>query len=234
MKTRLALLVVALVGLLTAACTRSATTANLPTETPAGQGGGAQPGSDPTMDALGTQLAATQAAQQAGGGLEGAAGETPAAPEAATATPTQVAGQAATATPIPQAATATPVPTTVAAACANPYTVKQGDWIYKIARECKLDPRAIIAANPNINPNRLSPGQVITLPGGATAVPPTAAPGATATSAPQACKGTYTVKAGDNLFRIAYNCGFTTEQLARANNIPAPYRIFPGQVIKYP
>lgn len=229
MKTRLTLITVALLGLLVAACTRSATTATVPTETAVS--GGGQSAGDPTMEALGTQLAMTQiAAENPQGGTEVGAGQTE-IPSVASATPTQLAA-VATATPI-VAATATPIPPTAvpAAACASPYTVKAGDWIYKIARDCKLDPQAIIAANPGINPNRLTPGQKINLPG---AAQPTAAPGASATPAAQACKGSYTVKAGDNLFRIAYNCGFTTEQMARVNNIAAPYRIFPGQVLKYP
>lgn len=230
MKTRLVLITAALAGLLLAACTRSATTETVPTQAASGQSAGeGQPSGDPTMDALGTQLASTQAAQQSGG-AESPAGSTPEVPSVASATPTQLSAVVATATPIPATATSVP-PTATPAACASPYTVKAGEWIYKIARDCKLDPQAIIAANPGINPNRLTPGQKLNLPG---AAQPTAAPGATAAPTAQACKGAYTVKAGDNLFRIAYNCGFTTEQLARLNNIAAPYRIFPGQVIKYP
>jgi LysM repeat protein len=40
--------------------------------------------------------------------------------------------------------------------------------------------------------------------------------------------------AGENLFRIAYNCGLTTEELAKANGIPYPYVIQPGQELKFP
>lgn len=44
----------------------------------------------------------------------------------------------------------------------------------------------------------------------------------------------YTVSAGENLFRIALNHGFTTEQLAEANGISAPYTIHPGQELIIP
>jgi LysM repeat protein len=129
-------------------------------------------------------------------------------------------------TPVPPAGATTPAP--AGAACTNPYTVKQGDWIYKIARDCKVEPSAIIAVNPGINPNFIKPGQQLNMPTpGATPVPP-------ATSQAQACSGTYTVKSGNNLFRIAYNCGLTTEQMAAANGIKFPYTIYPGQVLKYP
>lgn len=231
MKNRFVLLGIGLTVMATlAACQRSATTP-LPTDTPAVVGGaqGETPGPDATMVAVMTELWRTQAAQQAGA--------TPEAPAAATATPITT-GATSVPTAAPVVATATPIvvatavpPTAAPVACASPYTVKQGDWIYKIARECRLQPQAIIAANPGINPNRLTPGQRLNLPGAATAVPPTVAPGAPPA---QACTGTYTVKAGDNLFRIGFRCGFTTEQMAQVNNLRPPYRIFPGQVLKFP
>lgn len=238
MKTRTLLLSTLLIGsLVLAACQRSATTDSAPTATggtvpDAGldSGAGAGPKGDPTMDALSTQLFSGSTQVAGGGGLDSGQVAT------ATASPipgnTQVVSPTVVAPTLAPVITATPVP--AGAACASPYTVKQGDWIYKIARECNFQPQAIIAANPGINPNRLTVGQKLNLPGAAPA--PTVAPGATATPVPPAatCKGTYTVKGGDNLFRIAFNCGFTTEQMAARNNIAPPYRIFPGQVLTYP
>jgi peptidoglycan-N-acetylglucosamine deacetylase len=48
------------------------------------------------------------------------------------------------------------------------------------------------------------------------------------------CPSTYTVQAGDNLFRIALKFGLTTNQLAAANGITNPAAIFVGQVLKIP
>ncbi|MGQ0602651.1 MAG: LysM peptidoglycan-binding domain-containing protein [Anaerolineales bacterium] len=226
MTRRYSLIALFIVSALLAACTMSLT-GGTPTAIPNQSGQGVAtsslPGADATMFALGTSLAATQQSQQAG--------NTPQVPaQVATATPSQIPG-AATATTAPVVATATPIVAAAtqapAAACTSPYTVQKGDWIYKIARACKLTPQSIIAANPGINANRLDPGQRLNLPGG---VPPAATTQAPTT----ACKGAYTVKAGDNLFRIGYNCGFTTAQMAIRNNIAAPYRIFPGQVLQYP
>ena len=45
---------------------------------------------------------------------------------------------------------------------------------------------------------------------------------------------TYTVKAGDNLFRIALNHGLTLTALAQYNHITPPYTIYIGQVIAIP
>jgi LysM repeat protein len=49
------------------------------------------------------------------------------------------------------------------------YTVQEGDWIYKIARQFKVHPDAIIAANPGTDPNHLVAGQVLTIPAAANA-----------------------------------------------------------------
>jgi len=48
------------------------------------------------------------------------------------------------------------------------------------------------------------------------------------------CPATYTVQAGDNLFRIALKFGLTTNQLAAANGITNPAAIYVGQVLKIP
>jgi 2',3'-cyclic-nucleotide 2'-phosphodiesterase/3'-nucleotidase len=42
------------------------------------------------------------------------------------------------------------------------------------------------------------------------------------------------VQRGDNLFRIALRYGLTTDELAAANNITDPTRIFAGQVLVIP
>ncbi|MBI5828671.1 MAG: LysM peptidoglycan-binding domain-containing protein [Chloroflexi bacterium] len=126
----------------------------------------------------------------------------------------------ATAIPLP---TSTPLPAAVTGPIS--YTVKSGDWLYQIAREHNVDPGALIAANPQINPNAvLEPGTVITIPGSSTPVPAAATTG----------EKTYVVKAGDNLFRIGLNNATTYLVLAQLNNIPAPYTVYPGQVLKLP
>lgn len=201
------------------------------TPTPGGSGGGFA--SDPesaTMNAVGTEI--SQAATAAAGG-QPQAGVTP-QPGEPTSAP--VAQPSNTPAPIEPAATSTPAllpPTStpiapIGAGCPNPYTVKDGEWIYKIARDCKVEPSAIIALNPGINPDRIVPGQVLNMPAaGATAVPP-------ATPLAQACSGSYTIKSGDNLWRISYGCGLTVEALAAANGIPFPYTIYVGDVIRFP
>jgi len=220
-------------GLLLAACTRSASTAVVPTAGPAGTDVIVIPdGQDATMAAIGTEVSSqlTATAVAANGG-----GEQPTAILLDTATPLPVVVGDATNTPLPVfQATNTPVPGATFTAlppagssCPNPYTVQQGDWIYQIARNCNVAVSALIAANPGINPNVIKPGQLLNMPGAGA----TPAPG----GAPQAvCVGSHTVVSGDTLYRLAYPCGLTIEQLAAANGIVFPYTIYPGQVINYP
>ena len=170
---------------------------------PAGAGGGAE--STPTVEG-------TPSANQVASATP-AANDTPVAPVA---------------TDVPTMAAPTAAPTAVTA-CSSPYVVQQGDWIYKIARTCNVDPAAIVAANPGVNYNFITPGQKLNMPASAGSSPVAAQPTAAA-----ACTGNYTVARGDTLYSIAYRCGLTTEQLATANSIRSPYVIHPGDVLKFP
>ncbi len=227
MKIRtLAVIAVLLLGLTLTACTRQASTATVPTQPPA------QPTSsvaeDPTMAAVRQTAAAmaTEAAvqtaaavtQPAGGEATAAAVATPEAKELPSATPAAVETAVAAPTQAAPAPTATPTAVT----CGNVYVVQQGDWVYKIARLCRMDPLAILAANPGVSPNYIIPGQKLNLPTGAAAAPS------------QTCTGNYTVVKGDTLFSIAYRCGLTTEEMAAKNGLVFPFRIYPGDVLKFP
>ena len=212
-----AVLVVLSAALVLAACTRSAETAVVPTAE--GIGGGGEGIDQAATDAFVMNMKATLIAGNTqtavallgvGGGGEGQPG--------ASSTPTPPLIILPTVTPAPVAAT--PAPT-------NPsqYTVKSGDWLYKIARDFGVTPQALIAANPQINPNAiLQPGAVLNIPG-------TALSG---TGGGDSGGKTHAVKLGDNLFRIALNNGTTYQKLAELNAIAPPYTVFVGQVIKLP
>ena len=208
-----------LVGLSLAACTRQASTAAVPTHPPSQPTTNAA--EDPTMAAVRQTAAvrATEAVVETQAATAQGAEGTPTAETTAGAKELPTATSAFIDTPVVPEATAVPVPTDTpvpaAVACPNPYMVKQGDWIYKIARDCKLDPSAILAANPGVSPNFIIPGQKLNMPSGSVSQPSTA------------CAGSYTVVRGDTLFSIAY-------RLAAANNVRFPYRIFPGDVLKFP
>jgi LysM repeat protein len=48
--------------------------------------------------------------------------------------------------------------------CKSPYTVRGGEWVYKIGRRCNISPYAIITYNNLRSPYWLRPGQVLLLP----------------------------------------------------------------------
>lgn len=226
---RVAVTALVCAGLILAACTRSANQNNaLPTATSPEGGLAINGDQDATMAAIGTEVSAqltqTAVAAGAGGGAEVVVPtNTPAPGDTAPALPTPNV-PLPTDTPVP-GAIATPAPAGGAVACPNPYTVRAGDWIYKIARTCGLSPQAIIAANPGINPNFLSIGQVINLPTGQPSGGPAPSAG---------CTGTHTVVTGETLYRLSYNCGLTVEQLAATNGIVYPYIIYVGQALRFP
>lgn len=216
-------------GLILAACTRTASTQPVSTASgivPPVGGGGAQATMDAVRSSILTQTALASLGQ---GGGEVTETPVPVVPTATLDLSQPVIVPTATATTLPPLPTATSVP--VVAPCA--YTVQRGEWIYSIARKFGLDPLAIIAVNPGINPNLVYPGQVINLPlpGCPPAPPPAVAPAAVALPRPT----TYTVVSGDWLYSIARKCSVTTEALIAANpSLRPPYAINPGQVLNIP
>lgn len=146
---------------------------------------------------------------------------TPIAP-VVTVTPTQVVVQ-------PPTPVVTPAPT------ANPgtYTVQWGDWLNKIAAQFGVTTQALIAANPGINPNFITPGQVLNIPSstspGLTPVP-TSVPSGSPTGNPS----TYTVQRGDWIYALARRFGISVAALLAANPGIHPNLLYPGQVLNIP
>ena len=130
---------------------------------------------------------------------------------------------------------------TVAVVSAATYVVQWGDTLWRISRQFGTSVEAIVQANNIPNPNLIYVGQVLEIPVGPTAIPPTAQPpGPTATPQPpqptptSSPTTTYVVQPGDTLTRIAARFGTTVQALAQANNIVNPNLIFVGQVLVIP
>ena len=122
----------------------------------------------------------------------------------------------------------------VATANADTITVQAGDTLSKLARANGTTVDALVKANGISNPNLIFVGQQLQTEGTANAAAP-AQPAATqpAASAPAAsANGTYTVKAGDTLNRIAAANGTSVAALAAANGIQNINLITVGQVLK--
>ena len=94
------------------------------------------------------------------------------------------------------------------------YTVKSGDTIRQIARRFSTPADEIISANQLQNPDVLSVGQALVIPGHETR---------------------YTVRRGDTMYSIARRHGVSLRRLIAANpQLAESSRIYPGQTVVIP
>jgi len=139
--------------------------------------------------------------------------------------------------PVPDQAAAVTGPT-------KDYKVQKGDLLTTIARKNGVTLSAISKANPNLDPKKLKVGQTIKIPAAAPAsTTPTMAAAGTGSTPPTGAAGTaggaatgvgtYKVKAGDTLTRIAKAHGVTVNQLRAANNMKT-MQVQVGKVLKIP
>ena len=129
---------------------------------------------------------------------------------------------AAMSTGLPPVAVTPPVapvePVVPAAPAASEYTIVKGDTLAKIAKNNHVSLKALMDANPGVQPTKLKVGQKITLPAGSTAAPAAmTAPGTEAASGAGTGGETYIVKSGDTLAKIAKNQGVTLKALRAVN-----------------
>lgn len=125
------------------------------------------------------------------------------------------------------------------------HLVEANETLFRIALEYNVTPEEFVAANPELggNPNALQIGQSLRIPN-CNLPTPTAtattegAPAVTdATSTTSAPAGTesYTVQAGDNLFRISVQFNTTVDAILAANpQLGGSDLIQPGQVLVIP
>ena len=108
------------------------------------------------------------------------------------------------------------------ASCPNAsiYVIKPGDTFFSIARRFNVSVDALLAVNPDINPDFLQVGQQICLP----------IPTPTIT-----CPGpTYTIRPGDTLFSLARTLGTTVQAILAANPGINPTFLEVGQILCLP
>lgn len=108
------------------------------------------------------------------------------------------------------------------------YIVKSGDTLSGIAAKYGTTYQALASYNGISNPNKISVGQKIKIPGSGSS-------GSSGSASSGSSGGTvYTVKAGDTLSGIAAKYGTTYQKLASYNGISNPNKISVGQKIKIP
>lgn len=133
--------------------------------------------------------------------------------------------------PVPPAPIPAPVPP---APSAEDYTVVKGDTFATIAKKSGVTTKAIVDANPGVDPKKLKIGEKIHVPAGS-AAPTASAPMATPGVADASAGGeqTYKVKSGDTLTSIAKHFHVTIKAIESANNLTtASIRV--GKVLKIP
>lgn len=106
------------------------------------------------------------------------------------------------------------------------HTVVAGENLYRIGLKYGISWVAIANENNLANPNVLTVGQVLKLPGASGSDP-------TPTPSPQT-ETTYIVRSGDNLFKIGLRFGISWVQIAEANGLVNPNLIKVGDELKIP
>jgi LysM repeat protein len=100
------------------------------------------------------------------------------------------------------------------------YVVQPGDWVWKIAREQSVDPRAIIRLNGLTAPYILYPGDVLQMPADEDVL--------------LVGEIEYIIQLGDWVYEIARNFGVDPQQIIEANDLEPPYLLLPGDILKIP
>ena len=113
------------------------------------------------------------------------------------------------------------------------YVVKAGDSLSRIASKAGVSLNDLLSVNGFQRSTVILPGQTIALPSSRSAAPVAAS---TATSATKtvAIGGSYVVKAGDSLSRIASKAGVSLNDLLSVNGFQRSTVILPGQTIALP
>jgi LysM repeat protein len=109
------------------------------------------------------------------------------------------------------------------------YVVRPGDTLGTIAARYRVSATAIARANGISNPNRIYIGQRLVIPGASGSTGQPAAPNPPS-QAPAG--GTYIVRAGDTLGRIAARYGTSVQNLMRLNGLTNPNLIWVGQRLR--
>ena len=163
---------------------------------------------------------------------------TPLMPPAGATPTTDPLAQPTPATPNETPAAEAPAPVEPAPAQDVIHTVVAGDTLGSLATQYGISAEQIAAANNITLVDTLDIGQQLLIPlSGQVQAAPTTEPAAvepTAAPPPVTEERIHVVQAGDNLYRIGLQYGFTIEALATYNNLTNPDRLEVGQQIRIP
>ncbi len=120
---------------------------------------------------------------------------------------------------------------TTTEATPSTHTVAAGENLYRIGLKYNVSWVTLAEFNNLDNANRIKVGQVLNIPSASAETPNNTEPEPTPSPLTET---TYTVKAGDNLYRIGLAYGINWTQIAEANGLVNPNQILVGQVLKIP
>ena len=149
-------------------------------------------------------------------------------PTNAPAADTNIATAATNTAPTPPPVETAP-PT---AAPASDYVIVKGDTFSTVAKKFHVSTKALMEANPSVEPTKLKIGQTVHIPAVTASAPATTATTA-ATTVTDSTGPTYTVKSGDSLTKIAGQFSVTVKALRAVNSLKTD-KIVVGQKLKIP
>jgi LysM repeat protein len=131
--------------------------------------------------------------------------------------------------PAPAPAAPSSAPRTAAA---GSYTIARGDTLSSIAGAHGVSTASLLGANGLSWSSIIYPGQVLSLPGGASTV---AAPAAPRAAAPSPAAGTgHVIRSGETIASIARQTGTTVQALLAANGLSMTSTIYAGRTLVVP
>lgn len=152
---------------------------------------------------------------------------TPVAPTNLVAAPTNTV-------PMAQPVEAPPIVPSAPGGNATDYVIVKGDTFRTVATKFHVRVKALLDANPSVEPTKLKIGQTIHIPAGSATAAGTSGNGVAAATNGSAGSGqSYTVKSGDSLTKIAGEFGISVKALRSANSLKTD-KIVVGQKLKIP
>jgi LysM repeat protein len=134
---------------------------------------------------------------------------------------------------IPSPTPAETTPTPPATTAASDYVIVKGDTFSTIAKKFHVATKALLEANPSVEPTKLKIGQTIHIPAAVNTAMASTASSAAVTSDTGSTGQTYAVKSGDSLTKIAGEFGVSVKSLRSFNNLKTD-KIVVGQKLKIP
>jgi LysM repeat protein len=155
--------------------------------------------------------------------------------EAPTNAPSQPSNNVAATTPPPPPPPppAPPAVTTPPEPQAQDYAIAQGDTLGALAKKFGVTLKALLDANPGVQPTKLKIAQKIHIPSAAPSATATPSGAPAGVAEPTEGAQSYAVKSGDTLSSIAKQFGVKIKAIRLANNLTTD-RIVVGQKLKIP